>query len=83
MSFGFSSALELPTTPSMTHKASWFPWMEPVPRMRMLTPAPGWPEVEVATTPATLPYNMLETLGEVMPFSSSALTDEMAPVMEL
>ena len=49
----------------------------------MLTPSPGRPEVGTTTAPAILPCSILATLGVVMSFNLSALTEEIEPVIEL
>ena len=72
-----------PTTPSITQRGSVLPRNEPVPRTRILTPAPGRPEVGVTTTPATLPCSILATLGVVTVFNLSDFTEAIEPVIEL
>ena len=69
-------------TPSITKSGSCEALNEPMPLIRMLWFAPGWPELPVMVTPLVMPCNFCSTLITGTFFIMSAFTVLAEPVNE-
>ncbi len=83
--FAFGSDDDVPCSagmPSITYSGSLFALIEPVPRTRTRSPAPGIPEFEVTWTPAALAWRPVLNvmIGAASVLNSSARIDATAPV---
>ena len=54
ISFGLTKSMSFTIIPSTTNSGSEL-FMVPIPRILIVTPAPGAPELELTSTPATWP----------------------------
>src|SRR5690554_7542407 len=82
ISLGFKSLMVDVFIPSTMYKGSLLP-LEPVPRTRILTPAPGEPDTGNTDIPAVFPCMACSTRPTAPRSRSSGLTDEMAAVTTL